>query len=158
MTVVGKTKILILSRNEIINYINTYNDLSNIAFISINDTTGPYSESPLKDINNISKLILHFDDVIEDNQQSPTTGISHTHSFRSDQAKQIIQFIEDNKNKNYIIHCVAGISRSGAVGTFISNYLDNVDYDFFKKYNTRIAPNIFILSTLINTSLKKDEY
>jgi predicted protein tyrosine phosphatase len=153
-----KTKILILNRAEIFDYINTYDELYNIAFISINDTIGPYSESPLKNINNISKLILHFDDVIEDNQPSPTNRTNNTRSFRLAQAQQILSFIEDNKNKNFIVHCVAGISRSGAVGTFISNYLDNVDYEFFKKYNTQIAPNIFILTSLMNASLKKDEY
>ncbi len=134
-------------------YIKTYSYQPNVAYISINDTVGPFSSSPLNEFKHEPNvLILHFDDVIEDGQRSPTNNTTLTRSFSNDQAKSIISFIDNNKDKNFIVHCVAGISRSGAVGTFISNYLDNVDYEFFKKYNTRIAPNMLILTTLINNS------
>jgi len=146
-------KILILSRNEMFDYINTYKYQSNVAYISINDTSGMYSKSPLKEFEHMPNiLILNFDDVIEDGQRSPTSGSTFTRSFSIDQAKSIISFIDNNKDKHFIVHCVAGISRSGAVGTFISNYLDNVNYEFFKKYNNKIAPNMLILTTLINNS------
>ena len=150
-----KIKILILNRNEFINYINKHQYNPNIAYISVNDTIGPYSQSPLENKDYKNSLILHFDDVIQDGQPSPTVNSTNTRSFSVEQAHKIIDFVNKNKYRHFIIHCVAGISRSGAIGTFISNYINNVDYNFFKKYNTRIAPNMYILTTLINNSQEK---
>ena len=45
-------------------------------------------------------------------------------AISSKQAKDIVNFIEDNKNKNsFFIHCGAGISRSGAIASIIYDYL-----------------------------------
>lgn len=65
------------------------------------------------------------------------------------QAYDIVKFVEKNKNKNnFYIHCGAGISRSGAVATFI--------YDYFKTQNIEVeiipqlprTPNHFVRKML----------
>ena len=53
-------------------------------------------------------------------------------------AKQIINFIdkaqEDENDSVLVVHCQAGISRSGAVGTFACDYC-GLDYNRFIKEN-----------------------
>ena len=34
-------------------------------------------------------------------------------------AKEIVNFVRENKDKNFIVHCAAGVSRSSAVCMFI---------------------------------------
>ena len=73
-------------------------------------------------------------------------------------AKQIIEFI--NKVSKFcevlIVHCDAGISRSGAVGLFACKYL-NLDEKKFLKVN-RIYPNNHIYRTLMNISGMNAEF
>jgi predicted protein tyrosine phosphatase len=70
------------------------------------------------------------------------------YAMNNEQAKQIIDFIEANKDKEIcIVHCAAGISRSGAVGTFI-NDLYGEPYEVFRMINPYIHPNSHVLSTL----------
>lgn len=40
--------------------------------------------------------------------------------FDANRAKKLIEFIEKNKDRDFAVHCDAGISRSPAVGMFIS--------------------------------------
>ena len=46
-----------------------------------------------------------------------------------------------------VAHCDAGVSRSGAVGTFAVEYL-GLDYETFIKENPYTVPNPFVLRTL----------
>lgn len=66
--------------------------------------------------------------------------------FQVSQAEQVIAFLDEvnamDQNIFLIVHCDAGISRSGAVGTFASNYLD------IKFQDDIIQPNSYVLSTL----------
>jgi predicted protein tyrosine phosphatase len=68
-----------------------------------------------------------------------------------DDAKNIVSFIDRmnslNHNVKLYINCEAGISRSGAVGTFVVDYLQ-LPFDKFSKMNPHISPNISILSML----------
>lgn len=67
--------------------------------------------------------------------------------------KSIITFVEQNLDKEEIIvHCSAGVSRSGAVGEFIFDYFieDKKKYPYqqFKKQNPKIVPNLYIKQNL----------
>jgi predicted protein tyrosine phosphatase len=116
-----------------------------VAMISINDTIGAWSVSWFnEDHSNV--LRLWFDDVETDLQVSPTNP-EKCSAFTEEQAHQIIEFIDRNKDKNFFVHCSAGISRSGAVGTFILDYLQG-DKDHFKQMNSHISPNAHISRTL----------
>lgn len=73
--------------------------------------------------------------------------------FSESQAKQVIEFVDKYKNEveMFVIHCDAGVSRSGAVGTFISRYLE-LDEAELLKMNPYIQPNHFVLNTLLEVS------
>jgi len=118
------------------------------AFISINDSNGTYYHEPFfkKDYNNF--ITLHFDDITKEGDLSPTNR-GTTKIFSEKDAEKIVKFVKENTGKIFIVHCAAGISRSGAVGTFINDFC-NYDYEQFKKDNPFILPNQYILSILKN--------
>lgn len=64
--------------------------------------------------------------------------------------KKIVDFIIKHKDKSvFMVHCSAGISRSGAVVTFIrEKFLSEVDKEIFMKENKFIQPNLYILNQL----------
>jgi len=68
--------------------------------------------------------------------------------FDESQAKQIIEFVKENEDaQGFIIHCTAGICRSGAIGQFIATYFQ-LDQEEFLKENWYIEPNTYVLATL----------
>jgi len=111
-----------------------------IAFISINDSDGEYYHQPLFHRNHHNVLNLWFDDVEHDLEISPTNkGVNS--AFSKEQATKVIEFLESNKNaKTVLIHCAAGISRSGAVGRVALEYLQG-DREQFRINNNQISPN-----------------
>ena len=64
-----------------------------------------------------------------------------------EQANEIIQFIEETKDMPLVIHCTAGISRSGAVGAYASIVRDEEEA-FWTEYEKYIHPNNHVLSLL----------
>ena len=106
-------------------------------FISIVDTLCETNHFE-KDHNNC--ITLKFDDVENDLEPSPTQIFS-TKAFTKDQAKKLFDFIKANRDKEKcVVHCMAGISRSGAVGTFINGYAKG-DWELFMRTNRNIMPN-----------------
>ncbi len=72
--------------------------------------------------------------------------------FSSEQAKEVIGFImscnqDDEDDAVMTVHCDAGISRSGAIGTFVVDFL-RLDYQEFINGNTFLRPNSYMLSVL----------
>ena len=71
--------------------------------------------------------------------------------FDKNYAKKIIDFVDeiqkDKKDSDMVIHCSAGISRSGAVGTFVCDYC-GLDYNEFLKSNPYIMSNPYVLRIL----------
>jgi predicted protein tyrosine phosphatase len=70
--------------------------------------------------------------------------------FSYEIADQIMRFVDDGKMP-VIIHCTAGISRSGAIGSVLNRYYNSIlannkeDYDAFFLLNRKIMPNPNIL-------------
>lgn len=64
-----------------------------------------------------------------------------------EQAKQIVDFIEETKDMPLVVHCTAGISRSGAVGAYASIARGEED-EFWKAHERYIHPNVHVLSLL----------
>lgn len=88
-------------------------------------------------------LNLVFDDIGPTlKEQEPSLVL-----FDESMAKAIIKFWEKNKGKKFILHCTAGISRSGAVGNFIRQ-VENLNYESFKTDNPQILPNMWVLDVL----------
>jgi len=152
----GPIKIYIRSKPEF-NDLMIANNLSDknveektdVAFISINDTHGNWSVSWF-DQDHPNVLRLWFDDVEQDTDKfSPTNEIS-VKAFTVEDAKKLRDFIKSNKDKKvFIVHCSAGISRSGAVGQFICDFF-RCDREEFLKDNPFIHPNARVTRLLNN--------
>lgn len=147
-------KIKVLSKPEFNQFMGEYGisdsnveeKMGNVALISINDTDGHWSTSWF-DRDHPNVLRLWFDDVFADTEKSPTNK-NQCRAFTEEQAAKVFAFIKENRDKDFIVHCSAGISRSGAVGAFINDYLDS-DKEFFHKFNfERIFPNAHVSSLL----------
>ena len=87
-------------------------------------------------------LNIEFDDVLSDLIINDTEAKAITF----EQAKDIVSFIERNLGKDFYIHCTAGISRSGAVATFIEENYD--DYKGCLKDAGHLRPNSDVLCKL----------
>ena len=144
-------KIFIMSKREFNmcmenNHITLDNieSFSNSFFISIDGTIGENHPAIFKE-NRENLLCLKFDDV------GFEANLGHgliAKPMSYEQGLQLYNFIMKHKDKKLCyVHCGAGISRSGAVGSFIQEISDT-DYEEFFKMNKHIAPNIHVLSTL----------
>lgn len=155
-----KLKIYVLPKVEFHNILKKYEiDDDNVdefikyAFISINDTSGKYYHEPLFKEDHGNVLTLFFDDVENDLERSPTNK-NVCKSFSEDQAKQVLTFLNQNKDvETILVHCAAGISRSGAIGQFALDFLKG-DKDFFRITNKYIMPNSKVLR-LLNQETRK---
>ena len=91
-------------------------------------------------------LNLEFDDISED--EFEYNGIVFK-GFTNEQAKKSYDFILANENKDFIICCRAGISRSQAFGNFIHDYFGG--YDSASLLGT---PNYYVYTKLTREHLK----
>lgn len=140
-------KVLATSQREFDNLMrkNNVNDKNvesktKLALISIVDTDG-FDKYYFKQ-NHSNVLNLKFDDIEKDIQKYKTMNV--------EQGKQIITFLKniDKENVVYlIVHCAAGISRSGAVATFANEFFE-LDNEVFKTDNRFIHPNGNVLRIL----------
>ena len=103
-------------------------------------------------------MIMHFPDFGENMVQNYIEmGVDSCNMFNEFKAKKLYEFIKRNKDKSMaVIHCGAGISRSGAVGTFIHDLYGTVTWEEFKRKNPYIHPNEYILK-LLREEQRKDE-
>ena len=114
-------------------------------FISIGEQEGYEGVSATG--SNILKLV--FDDA------SPSE--SGCTLFTPEQARSIKQFVDTiDKTKALFVNCYAGVSRSGAVGTVINDYVNcylndckkNDDWDLFFQRNPQILPNAYVMRVM----------
>jgi predicted protein tyrosine phosphatase len=70
-------------------------------------------------------------------------------AITSEQSTEIMAFILRNERKDFIIHCHAGISRSGGIALFMFDHFDWVDRGKFNlEVQPRIVPNMRIYREL----------
>jgi len=122
-------KIYFMSRGDFLANISKF-DSGNYALISISDnmTERRLMQDILgAQITNCPYITTNFQDVDHDDG----TGISNI------QAKELLSFIKAYPNRDFIIHCFAGVSRSAAVAKFINEYYDagNIALENYKIYN-----------------------
>ena len=119
-----------------------------VFFISINDTKTSlyYGESWFKrDHKNV--MVLYFDDVESEDETSPTNSGKCT-PFSDKMARDLYDFVIKNLDKGQaIIHCMAGISRSGAVGSFICDLSQSNFYTFMRE-NPQVCANARVMRML----------
>lgn len=89
-------------------------------------------------------ISLCFDDVTESLQHEKYGILDY---ISEEQADRLFEFIAKHKKKNFIVHCHAGISRSGAVAKFICEYKGLSEKEF-TKMNLYAHPNIMVLQRL----------
>ena len=122
--------------------------------ISINsswgfDDTPPFSEKYLKHPH---LLTLTFDDICSEPETPEEQG--NAILFNEDMARAIIRFVDD-RQLPLLVHCTAGISRSGAVGEvlnwYFNRYLERnaADDEDFVRNNRQIQPNTLVRKILL---------
>jgi len=94
-------------------------------------------------------LRVRFSDVT-----APISKIAHDNMvfnpINDDTAKKIVDFIEENKGKNLLVHCAAGVSRSAAVCLYAHlTYSHGVKDNFWALSH----PNKFVLGALLVSRL-----
>jgi len=125
-------------------------DFENSWFISMYGSSeeSPFFKQPHKNV-----LLLQVDDIDKEHEDLIL--------FTKDQAQQVFEFFKKlGDDFSLIIHCGAGVSRSGAIAEFARVFF-NLNYDEFKNDNPHILPNIHIVQTLrdqyLLESLEKGE-
>lgn len=113
-----KYNIQIMSKDEMTLF-STKDLTEDCIVISINDTNHNTVIYDNKHI--IDKLKLYFDDI-----DKPIPSYQLMLQIDAQKIKNFIDTYKDKIN-NIIVHCTAGISRSGAVGCTIARYLNNDD-------------------------------
>ena len=85
--------------------------------------------------------------------------------FNQRQAQEILEFVKSFDEKHQfmsypttlVVHCDAGVSRSGAVGLWACRYL-GYDEKEFRKSNKNIHPNSHVYDTLYELSGMREDY
>lgn len=137
---------------------NILSDCDDIAYISIESTPEcaeylKYSHDNkhwLNDKDNV--LNIRFDDVDEDLIKDDKIIAK---AITEKQAEDIVEFIEKNIGKHFIIHCRAGQSRSQAVYSYIMQRYFHIYGKYpINKINPCNTPNMRVLAMLKREWLK----
>lgn len=100
--------------------------------------------------NHPNVLRLMFDDCDEDKEIMDLSGNSKglwIRTINKEQTVELHKFINNNKDKNFIIHCHAGVSRSGAIAQYVCEVKD-IPLEIFQQMNPYVLPNRRVLSEL----------
>ena len=119
--------------------------------ISINSSRGWDKQPPFsrKQLTSPNLLCLWFDDICS--EAEARDGLM---PFTSAHAEKIIRFF-DGCETSLLIHCTAGISRSGAAGEVLNWYFNRYlesnpeDENDFLQNNRQIVPNYFVRKILL---------
>jgi len=156
--VLSRSKFDLLLKNHSITD-ETVETWPNSFFISILTTLPVPSgnfHKPFFNKTHSNVLTLTFDDVVTDTEQAvyltgdpdEPTMIQTGKRITYEQGEELVNFIKENLNKKQaFIHCAAGISRSGAIGSFI-NDITGGTYEEFMKINPQVHENRIVLSML----------
>lgn len=140
-----------------------------IAIISINNSksVGSIEEYHIcKNADNV--LNLDFDDIDPEPLGLSNDIENYTYKYQDGtevilqlftdaMAKKAVDFIEKNKNKNFYIHCSAGVSRSQAFVRYIQNVYCDKDWET-NPDNPCEFPNGFVYSKLMQTYRNEEIY
>lgn len=131
-----------------------------IAIISINNGHDAGTDEEYHVCKGDNVLNLDFDDVdpvaLDLDENTETYKYIQQHNgketiiefFTEKQAKESVKFIEDNKDKNFYIHCSAGISRSQAFVKYIQHVYQGTEWET-NPINACKFPNGFVFQKLM---------
>lgn len=113
--------------------------------ISLNSSSGSTAMPPFSNLHESNLLYLTVDDIV--------WTIRGMVLFNMEHAQKIWNFVENNQLP-LMIHCNAGISRSGAVGEVLNWYFNShiqqnpEDFQTFYSVHPQIVPNSHIKTVL----------
>lgn len=152
------SKVLVYNRFQVTNGIQLFNeqDFGLISIISYpTDVLLTFEFRSLKGIQRAPHLTLCFNDMtlVEFNAIKSAEVKKYLYLFSTNHANSIIDFINqyNEKLKTLIVHCDAGVSRSGAVGLWANRYLELSESDFWIN-NPKVEPNSYVLNVLYELS------
>ena len=128
--------------------------LAKSKIISINSSWG-FDDTPLFSeelLNHPHLLTLTFDDIC--NEPETPEDLGNAVLFNEAMAQQIMRFVDDGELP-LLVHCTAGISRSGAVGEvlnwYFNRYLERnaADDEDFTQNNRQIMPNTIVRKIML---------
>lgn len=123
-----------------------FNDFGkDCAWISIGEPETPESEIVNNVLDSLPRLKISFWDCAE---VVEVEGDLYLPPSEKD-AAQIVNFVLQNRGKNFLINCAAGKSRSGAVCAFLEKHLG---YEWLEEGKTRtfkkVGPNKLLLKMM----------
>ena len=157
-----KNHIYVVSRSEFKNEICNLSKQQFLdgAFISIHSPDDHFNHDDtnviLESGPNVLNLWFHDTDPEQEREWMASNPPYPEVLFDENMAQQIKNFVEQNRNADFwLIHCTAGVCRSGAVGEVLSEYF-GINYFEFKKDNPKTRPNVYVkilLKNVLNESL-----
>ena len=139
-----KYNIKIMSKDEAIDFNELYHGNDKYLMLSISDK----SEN-LRFLRNNNNVIIHqffFADIEYEIEEIKEFGLMTNQ--QAIEIKNLIDKYTQDGITNIIVHCHAGISRSGAVGCLIAKYLNGDDTYLWK--TEYIYPNRYIYKLMSN--------
>ncbi len=122
---------------------------ANVFVVSIVDP----EEAPIFEEDTERIITVRFHDLNPDWPVDPERDPRPSYVFMSEEdAKRIVdhvvRFHEHPERWECLVHCMAGVSRSGAVGTFIQR-VAGIPAEHFLTQNTGLHPNRYVLKLLM---------
>ena len=115
-----------------------------VFYLSINNPNDE-DKTPIREDSDTFKSMWFYD--IDEDIYDEVKDFTYK-TISDEQVDELYDFIMKNKDKkNFVVHCTAGVSRSGAVGEFV-NDLFGIPYAEFRKQNPNIIPNTYIKKKL----------
>lgn len=141
-------RITVLSKDMFSKYVSDglieKNENKKVFYLSINNPND-LDKTPFREDSADFKSMWFYD--IEDDLKCSESGKEY-HPITNEQVNELFNYLMSHKDYDYfIVHCSAGISRSGAVGTFM-NDLFGESHQEFRRRNKYILPNLYIYNKL----------
>jgi len=113
-----------------------YIDPAKAIWIAIGEPDTSYNAIRNEFLDELPNLHISFWDIVK---EVPIIGTDEwAQPPTKEQAKEIVDFILKHKDKNVIVNCKAGVSRSSAVALFCHDYLK---YEWLEVGRKRAVPN-----------------
>jgi len=143
------TSITVLSYEAMLERARGHRIPANTSVVSIVDP----EEEPIFEEDTERIITVRFHDLDPDWPVDPERDPRPSYVFMSEEdAKRIVdhvvRFHEHPERWECLVHCMAGVSRSGAVGTFIQR-VAGIPAEHFLTQNTGLHPNRYVLKLLM---------
>lgn len=143
--------VVILSELDAIEFVNKYKDSHEVLLVSIADE----NEYVQFYENEFIKIVrVFFGDVVSDKSSLKLMTLDDAKIIK----REVDSYI-NNGGQTIVVHCKAGISRSGAVGIVISEYVNKTSKELWESGS--FCPNIHcykIMCNVFGVTFDSDEF